>query len=781
MRSFTFGAALLAACLNSAPLVAQEPIDAEQVREAIDLAVDYLRREQLASGSWAEAAFYPGAMTSLCTLAMLNAGVPPDDPTIQNALNYLRKFQPEKTYSAALQTMVFAIAEPSNQLLLMRNVKWFEDTQERDGVRKGSWGYPDGGGDNSNTQFALLALHEAERAGVSANQQTWRLAYDYWKRTQNQDGSWGYKPGAHGTGSMTCAGIAAMIITADRISQGDVEVDGDTIQCCGSQVQRTEIQKGINWMGRHFSVHTNPGQFGPPDWLLYYLYGLERVGRLTNQRLIGKNDWYREGAELLVRNQDRLTGIWTGAHFPEDNALLGTSLSLLFLSKGRRPVVVGKLRHEPLDDWNHHRGDIANLTTYTEGKWGRELTWQIVDPTGVSPEELLEAIVQIPVIYISGQLAPEFSDEEVKVLRKYIDRGGFILAESCCGGDDFDRGFRELVVRMFPEPEYQLRLLPPEHMVWSAEEPVPPAHFRPMYGVDVGCRTSVIYCPDNQNDEAGRLSLSCYWELARQGRGYELPERHQARVNASLSIGLNVLAYATNREVKFKLNAVPDMPADGPQDPFERAKLYVAKLKHNGAWNAAPLALPSLMRVLAKEAGLRVGTVERELSIRDESLFDYHLVFMHGRTSFSLSPEEREQLATHLERGGSLFADAVCGSKEFADSFRKEMAAIVPTASLVPIPVTDPLFTTLYGGFELKTVMRRDPHRAGDDGPIQSKAREVEPELEGIRIQDRWAVIFSKYDLSCALERHESLECPGYTRDDAAKIGVNVILYSLHQ
>ena len=42
-------------------------------------------------------------------------------------------------------------------------------------------------------------------------------------------------------------------------------------------------------------------------------------------------------------------------------------------------------------------------------------------------------------------------------------------------------------------------------------------------------------------------------------------------------------------------------------------------------------------------------------------------------------------------------------------------------------------------------------------------------------------MIFSPYDLSCALEKHDSLECRGYTREDAARIGLNVVLYSLQQ
>jgi hypothetical protein len=57
--------------------------------------------------------------------------------------------------------------------------------------------------------------------------------------------------------------------------------------------------------------------------------------------------------------------------------------------------------------------------------------------------------------------------------------------------------------------------------------------------------------------------------------------------------------------------------------------------------------------------------------------------------------------------------------------------------------------------------------------------RKVSPELEGIKIGDRYGVIFSRYDVSCALEKHDSLECQGYVREDAARIGMNVVLYSL--
>ncbi|HPZ83693.1 MAG TPA: DUF4159 domain-containing protein, partial [Thermogutta sp.] len=66
-------------------------------------------------------------------------------------------------------------------------------------------------------------------------------------------------------------------------------------------------------------------------------------------------------------------------------------------------------------------------------------------------------------------------------------------------------------------------------------------------------------------------------------------------------------------------------------------------------------------------------------------------------------------------------------------------------------------------------------------GKSEEMFRQVRPELEGIRLEDRWVVIFSPYDLSCALERQQAIGCRGYSPEDAARIGINVLLYSLQQ
>ena len=47
---------------------------------AIDRGVAYLKREQQPRGNWAEFPGYDGGVTALCTLALLNSGVPVDDP-----------------------------------------------------------------------------------------------------------------------------------------------------------------------------------------------------------------------------------------------------------------------------------------------------------------------------------------------------------------------------------------------------------------------------------------------------------------------------------------------------------------------------------------------------------------------------------------------------------------------------------------------------------------------------------------------------------------------------
>src|SRR5208337_5588520 len=106
----------------------------EDVERAIRDGLRYLKQEQRADGSWDEVS-QPAktGTTSLVTLALLTAGEKPDSPSIRKALTHLRSFGPgdlRSTYAIALQTMVFAAAEPErDQLRIAANVSWLESAQ----------------------------------------------------------------------------------------------------------------------------------------------------------------------------------------------------------------------------------------------------------------------------------------------------------------------------------------------------------------------------------------------------------------------------------------------------------------------------------------------------------------------------------------------------------------------------------------------------------------------------------------------------------------------------
>ena len=61
----------------------------------------------------------------------------------------------------------------------------------------------------------------------------------------------------------------------------------------------------------------------------------------------------------------------------------------------------------------------------------------------------------------------------------------------------------------------------------------------------------MVYAPPDPPGNP-RPSLSCLWELSRPGRGQKYAAAVQAQIDAALSLGINVLAYATNRELKTK-------------------------------------------------------------------------------------------------------------------------------------------------------------------------------------------------------------------------------------
>jgi hypothetical protein len=737
-------------------------VSREEVERAIQEGVRYLKAQQRADGSWSEVdpRRAPKGTTALVTLALLTAGEKPDEPHVARALAHLQESSAvdlNSTYSVALQTMVFTAADPQLKrfrLAVTGNVVWLEKAQLKPGDHSawpGSWSYnafKEQPGDNSNTQYALLGLNAAAEVGLPVRPEVWALSRRYWEDAQRLDGSWSYNPSdqAMPTASMTCAGISSLVITGMKRFEGQESLVGDQIRDCGKGGINPNLARGIDWMSTHFYVGQNfpRGQL----WKFYYLYGLERLGRLTGLRFLGDHDWYREGAEYLVHKQDRVLGFWSGAEVVEPTPHIATSFALLFLAKGRAPVLINKLRHGPGNDWNNDRDDIRNLVGLVSRDWGPLLTWQHVDPAASSVEDLMQA----PILYFNGHEAPHFNATAKKNMREFIEQGGFIFAEACCGKASFDEGFRALMKEMFPEPEYELHPLADDHPVWRAKWKLTP-DVHPLWGIEHGCRTVVIYTP---------ADLSCYWNQM------EVQPDNPAVVKAN-RVGQNVVDYVTGRELpadKLEVRTTTKFVSEGAK----RGALHIAKLKHAGDWNVAPLAIPNLTTLLRDKLQFDVVINHREILPRDPNLVNYPLLYIHGRAALAFDADDLAVLRRHLEPGGgTIFADAACGSPSFDASFRRFVKDLFPDNPLVPIPKDDELYTKKTG-YDLSDVQYTKAAGGGRDFPL----------LEGVKINGHWAIIYSKYDLGCALERAQgqALDCKGYTHESALRIAANIVIYA---
>ena len=242
-----------------------------------------------------------------------------------------------------------------------------------------------------------------------------------------------------------------------------------------------------------------------------------------------------------------------------------------------------------------------------------------------------------------------------------------------------------------------------------------------------------------------------------------------------MRLGVNVIAYATGRELHDKLENTAPAKADVPIVKIPRSRLSIARLQHTGGWDTASGALRHLQLALAAK-GFETAAAPT-LSATDPALFDHPLLYMHGRKNFSFTDAERDQLKKYLETG-FLFADACCGSQQFDESFRKLIEQLYQQP-LQRIPVDHELLK-MPTGFDIRQVHRRilftTPGQAASSEPVLG-----EPVLEGMSIDGRLVLVYSKYDLSCALERQATVNCAGYPTEDAAKIAVNIVLYALFQ
>jgi hypothetical protein len=269
------------------------------------------------------------------------------------------------------------------------------------------------------------------------------------------------------------------------------------------------------------------------------------------------------------------------------------------------------------------------------------------------------------------------------------------------------------------------------------------------------------------------------WEVAQvYDRGKPYKPEVQRQIDAGLGIGVNILAYATNREMKTKDQRTLEAAGTALAGTEKRhGRIFIGLLELGGnTTNAAPRAVPNLLQWADVSLGIPVDFKVDRVSLANETVFDYPVLFMHGRNAFTFSDEERKRLREFLDNGGTLFANAICSSPMFIESFQREMKAIFSETPLTRIPADDELLTDQFGGFAIERLKVQSPRRT-QGRQMQLTPQEQVPELNGIKIEGRWAVIFSPLDVSCALEKTATLDCKGYHPESALRLATNVLLY----
>ncbi|MEL6897439.1 MAG: DUF4159 domain-containing protein, partial [Planctomycetota bacterium] len=309
--------------------------------------------------------------------------------------------------------------------------------------------------------------------------------------------------------------------------------------------------------------------------------------------------------------------------------------------------------------------------------------------------------------------------------------------------------------------------------VWFTDVPVDATDIGPdywLYGVQACCRTAIFYSPN---------CLCCRWELADpNGRRKPKSEIVADQLIASLRLGQNLLSYATGRQLDEKLNTRTVLRAAADPIP-DRAIIRIGSLAIDAGGEDVKRALPNMTTLLRNQLPVRIGAAKSLVGIDEKQLKAYPIIWVHGRRGFTLTPQQRELLSSHLERGGVLICNAICGSETFTTSLRKELALILPDARLSPMRGDHPAFKDTSGGFDIRSVTIRRPVRTPRGIDLQQ--RRGAPQIEVADVEGVASVFLSPLDLSCALESQNSVQCPGYDTTDAAKIAVNLILYAMQQ
>jgi hypothetical protein len=713
-------------------------------------------------GGYAEASHY-GGYTAIATYALLAAGEDPkDNPKLDAAIKWLLKADLHGTYAVALRSQVWLLTpqSPARDAARDADARFLLDSVIQRGAHAGFYGYSFGrpgeqrsqqalpfgqGGppsswnyDLSNSQYGVLGVWALEQAGAVIPQEYWQAVDKSWKAAQEHDGGWKYRPNWPDgiTATMTAAGVATLFITQDSIMRQR------TWEPCVPDTPNNNIEDGLIWMSKHIAEALQTGN-------LYGMYGVERIAAASGRKYFGDTDWYGVGADYLIKNQQK-DGSWSGKYGVEPD----TSFGLLFLARGRAPIMFNKVQYVTLDAeknkndtaWNNRPRDAANIARWSGRQIESFFNWQIVNLSAPA-EELHDA----PILYFSGSERINLAPADVDKLRQFVQQGGMIVANADCNAMAFVNSFEKLALEL-TDRKYEFRTLPPNHVIFTNEE-FRASHWRlhpHVQALSNGVRELVLIL----EGDPGR-----YWQVDTPKTRPEFFE-----------LASDIYLYATDRQNIFARGDPYIVNANGSSP---RQTLKVARIKTDANWDPEPGGWVRLAAILHNERSTQLDVEPVKLG-KGLLNSDYQVAHLTGTARLHFLPAQRQELKDFVDKGGTLIVDAAGGNPEFtfsAESELKEIFGPAAAKSLAePLPMDSPVYSAgshitavAYRQFAQKTLMGLNKI----------------PRLRGIPVAGgRIGVFLSSEDLSAGLVGEQVDGIIGYAPDSATALMTNMLLYA---
>ena len=147
------------------------------------------------------------------------------------------------------------------------------------------------------------------------------------------------------------------------------------------------------------------------------------------------------------------------------------------------PVLVGKVAYGKLiwvtekgkkvayRDWTTDPGDIPTLLNWAGTQLGIRYSYIEVDL-----DKLPESPGEIPILYFTGHEAVTLTAAHRARLRQYVQDGGYIWGDACCGSSGFADSFRLEMQKVFPGR--LLALLEKDHPIWRCFHRIPEVEYQ---------------------------------------------------------------------------------------------------------------------------------------------------------------------------------------------------------------------------------------------------------------------------------------------------------------